>query len=171
MSEAEKYQKGLYKGPKGVRRISIDSSHLLTFFSLVSQQQQQRGGPRGNANGYGNGRQSQGTYQPRGRNGSSWGAGRPGGYARYEASGANGTPLGTPVRMSPVTTPVGPPSPKADTKPARSTVNSSGEVKDKGGEKKEKKKRKAEAVEDAQVSGRRAELYLSLHTLMSHTRR
>ena len=75
--------------------------------------------------------------------------------------------------MSPVTTPVDPPSPKADTKPAPSTAISNAEVKDKGGEKKEekKKKRKAEAVEDAQVSGRRAELYLSLHTLMSHTRR
>lgn len=55
--------------------------------------------------------------------------------------------------MSPVTTPVDAPSPKADAKSAPKIANGSGEVKAKDEGKKEKK-RKAEAVEEAKVSCR-----------------
>lgn len=79
---------------------------------------------------------------------------------RYEASGANGTPLGTPARMSPVATPVNAPSPSSkDVKPVATTATGNGEVKEKDGEKKDKKdkKRKAEAVEEAKVCDRHAD--------------
>ncbi|OBZ70798.1 hypothetical protein A0H81_09245 [Grifola frondosa] len=79
ISEAEKYQKGLYKGPK----------------------QQSNGGPRGNSGGNApNGRDNSSKYQPWARNGGRQGWG---GQPRYEGTGANVTPLGTPLRMSPVT--------------------------------------------------------------------
>ncbi|KAJ3554571.1 hypothetical protein NM688_g3034 [Phlebia brevispora] len=102
VSEAEKYQKCLYKGPKG---------------------QQQNGGPRYNADGRTNGGRNApatGKYQSWGRNNGPQGArpawGRP--YTRNEATGANNTPLGTPARMSPVTiSPASPAEPAQDAPP------------------------------------------------------
>ncbi|KAG2101328.1 uncharacterized protein F5147DRAFT_314834 [Suillus discolor] len=73
VTEAEKYQKTLYKGPRSAGSWGA--------------------APR--ENGYGR-FQGNGGYQPRPP-------------TRYQATGANGTPLGTPQRMSPVT--VTPPEP------------------------------------------------------------
>ncbi|KAF9815589.1 hypothetical protein IEO21_04510 [Rhodonia placenta] len=131
ISEAEKYQKGLYKGPKG------------------------------NA--------SAGTYQSWGGGGGSGGWGR--GAPRVQATGANVTPLGTPLRMSPVTTPapvpIEAPLPKTNGTHAGANGGASDGAKDaavsvtpaKGKEdkkdKKKDKKRKAGAVDgggSAQVS-------------------
>ncbi|KAL6298379.1 hypothetical protein BKA93DRAFT_811491 [Sparassis latifolia] len=82
ISEAEKYQKGLYKGPKGQngRQNSHNGGHA-------------NGNTRQNAS-------TTGTYQPWAPNGGAmpgWGRSA----NRTKATGANGTPLGTPVRMSP----------------------------------------------------------------------
>lgn len=127
----------------------------------LSKQQQKGGNANGYGNGYANGRQSQGAYQARGRNGSSWGAARP---VRYEGSGANGTPLGTPLRMSPAT-PGNAPSPSSnDVQPAVTTTNGSVGVKEKD------KKRKAEAVEEVKVCGRHADSCSLLPILMVFTR-
>ncbi|KAH7907302.1 hypothetical protein BJ138DRAFT_1214820, partial [Hygrophoropsis aurantiaca] len=67
ISEAEKYQKNLYKGPRTNGAIAMRGG---------------RGGARGGSMQNGYGRQ-----------------------IRSQATGANHTPLGTPSRMSPITTP------------------------------------------------------------------
>ncbi|PCH36058.1 hypothetical protein WOLCODRAFT_91821 [Wolfiporia cocos MD-104 SS10] len=124
ISEAEKYQKGLYKG-------------------------QQNGGPRNNNRGNGDGRQngSTGKYQPWARNSGPGGSSRRG-HPRNEASGANNTPLGTPARMSPVTSPVISSPPEQDKMeepvPAASTLTSPPPKEAKEAEKKEEKKGKKE---------------------------
>ncbi len=123
------------------------------------REQQNDGGPRGNGqndrganqngrqNGYGNanGGGAGGKYQqPWGRGGGGgWGGPRHG----YEASGANGTPLGTPVRMSPLA--VAPESPKAKAEEKKVEVEKVVEAKQENGkEKKGDKKRKSIGGED-----------------------
>ncbi|KAG0701283.1 hypothetical protein DFH29DRAFT_927718 [Suillus ampliporus] len=89
MTEAEKYQKSVYKGPRTVGSWGA--------------------APRGNGR---DGFQGRGGYQAR--------------PTRYQATGANGTPLGTPQRMSPFTTPplpsVVPPNPTED-QPSKISVS------------------------------------------------
>jgi cell growth-regulating nucleolar protein len=97
ITEAEKYQKSLYKGPKTVRDASL--FFLLYLNPQVSLQGQTNANPRGRQhNGYmnGNGRYTYGQQQTS-QNAPRSSFGRP-----YSATGANETPLGTPVRMSPV---------------------------------------------------------------------
>lgn len=64
--------------------------------------------------------------------------GRQNAYVRSHASGANGTPMGTPARMSPVTTPPPVPTPAPVVKVAE---------KDKKAEGKKDKKRKSMGAE------------------------
>ena len=95
---------------------SVRPSSYLRLLLPQTGQQQNGSGPRGqgqnNRGGYQNNgsrpnnnynnNAGAGKYQQQqswGRQGGGWGGPRYG----YEASGANGTPLGTPVRMSPVT--------------------------------------------------------------------
>ncbi|EJU04429.1 hypothetical protein DACRYDRAFT_48498, partial [Dacryopinax primogenitus] len=118
ISEAEKYQKGLYKGPKQGDR----------------QQGQQ----------YSNGR---GQHQQRGRGRGGFGQGM-GMGRRMTGTGANGTPLGTPSRMSPISQPTAAPEEKEQpaVAPAVEVVK---EVEENGKTKKEKKAKakKEKAVE------------------------
>ncbi|RDX42716.1 hypothetical protein OH76DRAFT_84579 [Lentinus brumalis] len=118
ISEAEKYQKGLYKGPK----------------------QQQSAVPRGNGrqNGYNN-NNGGGAYQSRGP-------------SRQEATGCNVTPLGTPLRMSPVTA-VAPESPKpAQAATVKAATSEGGEKKAEGGKKDKKKDKKRKSVGGAETA-------------------
>ncbi|KAH9944696.1 hypothetical protein B0H21DRAFT_779438 [Amylocystis lapponica] len=143
ISEAEKYQKGLYKGPKADRTVPGAAQNGGRGDAGRSQQ---------------NGRQaaSTGTYQP-------WAPGTGSGWVkgptRYEASGANITPLGTPVRMSPVSeTPAVPEISKTDgpdkkrksmarDETAGETTEAHGAAGDEPKKKKAKKARQPEAAE------------------------
>ena len=100
----------------------------VCFFLKMWEQGRGRGAaPRENWRG---GFQGRGGYQ-----------GRP---ARYEATGANVTPLGTPQRMSPVTTPPEPEQPAAPMKPIEDQPSNpapeTGDVKEKKRSKSESKK-------------------------------
>lgn len=97
ITEAEKYQKSVYKGSKKVCRNSSFTSH-----SLISLQ--------GQGSRSGNGHQDNiqlttmyatGKYRQSRSNQSSWSRNP---YIRNCASGANSTPLGSPLRMSPADT-------------------------------------------------------------------
>ena len=85
ISEAEKYQKSLYNG--GVRKHTI----LLSAANFTGSRKQ-----GGNER---NGRNQRSRQQGGGRQ---WGNNRPQWQQRPQGTGANDTPLGTPVRMSPV---------------------------------------------------------------------
>ena len=100
-------------------------------------QSQNQSGPRNNnpRNNFNDGGQQNGTrnnapsgkYQSWGTNGAV-GAQQPWGtmtYQRYEGTGANASPLGTPARMSPVTTPA---TPDDDSKKPESTKPAAAEV-------------------------------------------
>lgn len=118
ITEAEKYQKSMYKGPKKVRRNSSFSLH-----SLISEKGQ--GSRPGNAHqGHTQLRTTNSTGKYHQSNGiqSRWS--RPQ-YIRDCASGANTTPLGSPRRMSPVDPSAVKPSPSvanAATKAERGDV-------------------------------------------------
>ena len=88
ITEAEKYQGALYNG--GVRKLII----LLPTTKFI--------GPREQSGPERNGRNQRSRQQGGGRQ--SWGSNRPQWQQRNvnKATGANDTPLGTPVRMSPV---------------------------------------------------------------------
>lgn len=123
MTEAEKYQKSLYKGPK------IVSWPSLVFLKKNSREQGggQGATPRENGRGRFHGR---GGYQ-----------GRP---PRYEATGANVTPLGTPQRMSPVTTPPEQPAvpiKSIEVQPPKNSALETGEINLKKKSKSESKKK------------------------------
>lgn len=106
ISEAEKYQKSLYKGPKSVRLYSVTLPCLFTnshHFFLFAKGMGKRNDSEKN--------QQYGNYNRNYRNGfheyGGRGCGRsPWGAPRFQVTGANDTPLGTPVRMSPVSRPV-----------------------------------------------------------------
>lgn len=93
ISEAEKYQKSVYKGPKGVRHCVLSMKS-----NLMSCPDPKPSAPRNN-------------YPPRpvepapppGGRGGYFGGGY--GRMRSSATGANDTPLGTPTRNSPVSPP------------------------------------------------------------------
>lgn len=143
VSEAEKYQKGLYKGPKGVRP-SSPRSFSPYFLTIASQQQNiqqnQNGQNLGRQNNFSNS-YATGTYQS-----ISWGGGGGRGtvYARYEATGANDTPLGTPARMSPVTAvPEESPATNAINVSVKADVKSVQKAQETNGSAKKSKKRKS----------------------------
>ena len=102
ISEAEKYQKSLYKGAKAVR---CDVCIILrlqeyNYLPLLSHRAQNPGSaPRNNYPPSMNGSvpQRQFGYGGRGRGGGRGGWGQP----RTVATGANDTPLGTPARSTP----------------------------------------------------------------------
>lgn len=88
ISEAEKYQKGLYNGGVSERVIQNPSIDLTAL--------QKQNGPEGTG-------RNQRSW-PQGGGGRQWGNNRGQWQQRNvnRATGANDTPLGTPVRMSPV---------------------------------------------------------------------
>jgi cell growth-regulating nucleolar protein len=91
VTEAEKYQKSLYTGPKKVRRGSPSPSHFAHKRVLQSSGPDKKRKPK-TMNAPGKYHQSSGTQ-------SGWSRQQ---YTRNCASGANSTPLGSPLRMSPV---------------------------------------------------------------------
>lgn len=144
ISEAEKYQGNLYKGPKGVSLSYYDRYS----FTHVHKQQEQNGGPRSNGNARAGQRNSNvpaSNYQPWSYNGGSQG-GRPTWgkqYTRNEATGANVTPLGTPLRMSPISTPVSLPDSPSNTPPDASASKASSKPTESKVEEKSKKDKKS----------------------------
>ncbi|KAH9978996.1 hypothetical protein BGW80DRAFT_1282305 [Lactifluus volemus] len=96
ITEAEKYQKSLYKGPKKGQGPQPGSRHQENARSHIT-------------NAAGKYHQSRNTQ-------SGWGHPQ---YVRNCASGANTTPLGTPRRISPVDTSAAGPSPSISIAPAK----------------------------------------------------
>jgi len=93
VTEAEKYQKSLYTGPKKVRRGSRSPSYFVHKRVLQGSRPDKGWKPK-TMNAPGKYHQSSGTQSQSG-----WSRQQ---YTRNCASGANSTPLGSPLRMSPV---------------------------------------------------------------------
>lgn len=138
VSEDQKYQRGLYKGPKV--RLPVARS-CLSSRSVASQ------GGRGGAPQSTRG----GTYAGDARGG----AARAWASPRSQGTGANTTPLGTPCRMSPFTSlppdskQIAAPAPPAS-KPAEAPADAPAPVSTE--KEKKSKKRKSEVLEDAATS-------------------
>ncbi|KAG6817498.1 hypothetical protein H0H87_008123 [Tephrocybe sp. NHM501043] len=125
ISEAEKYQKSLYKGPK-----TAAPAPRNNYPPQPPAPAPQFGSGRGGYGGRGRGRGGRGGW----------------GQARSSATGANDTPLGTPtlhVVASPAPTPVKAPEPAPE--PAKAAPSTSDE-------KKKDKKRKADDISDVTTS-------------------
>jgi len=135
ITEAEKHQKSLYKGPKTGQDTSAPRNNYPK--SAVSTTTYNPAGGNGGYGGY--------------RNGS--GRGRPQ-FQRNNATGANDTPLGTPARMSPVSTP----PPTTVKAPSHAQINDTGKADEQRKEKKSKKQKKEkEKVLDAKEGDEKPE--------------
>jgi cell growth-regulating nucleolar protein len=110
ITEAQKYEKGLFKGPKTPVRVPHDSGEESCCTYCCNQYGQNNGDVPQRRGGF----QSSRGFGHRGR--SDVAGRRNWGQPRYEATGANDTPLGTP-KMTPVTRSPDPPDPAAAAQP------------------------------------------------------